>query len=180
MAEAKLSQASRLRQQVSNAPAPTIEIKTYPTPISQIVYGKELHFQLKQGLIAHIPLEALLDKFKRRAHEQVDRLRDEREFSDVVGPVDGFRLKYIVERVDLSPESGRSGSYAQLRQFSLIPMAEDLGEPLEEALAGQSRFVTAPFGPSIRSVPRSRYGPMTIAFPSFANCEGSCMTWASA
>ena len=73
MAEAKLSQLSRLRQQVSTAPAPTIEIKTYPTPISQIVYGKELHFQLKQGLIAPIPLEALLEKFKRRAHEQVDR-----------------------------------------------------------------------------------------------------------
>ena len=149
MAEAKLSQASpssgnkRFRSTRARQ-LPTIQrIKTYPTPISQIVYGKELHFQLKQGLIAHIPLEALLDKFKRRAQEQIDRLRDEREFSDIVGPVDGFRLKYIVERVDLSPESGRSGSYAQLRQFSLIPMAEDLGDPLEEALAGQSRFVTS-------------------------------------
>ena len=142
-AEAKLTQATRLKREVDLSPPPTIEIKTYPTPISQVVYGKELHFQLKRGLVAHIPLEALLEKFKRRAHEQVDRLQNEREFSDIVGPVDGFRLKYIVERVDMQPESGRSGSYVQLRQFILLPMSEDLGETLEDAVARQSRFVTA-------------------------------------
>jgi hypothetical protein len=143
MAENKLTQISRLKQEVDTSPAPTIEIHSYPTPISQIVYGKEVHFQLKRGLIAPIPLEALLEKFKRRAHEQVDRLRDEREFSDMVGPVDGFRLKYIVERVDISPESGHSGSYAQLRQFVLMPMADDLGETAEEALIKQSAFFSA-------------------------------------
>ncbi|HVU88792.1 MAG TPA: hypothetical protein VHD36_15830 [Pirellulales bacterium] len=142
-AEAKLMQTTRLKREVDLSPPPTIEIKTYPTPISQIVYGKELHFQLKRGLITPIPMEALLEKFKRRAHEQVDRLRDEREFSDIVGPVDGFRLKYVIERVDMQPESGRSGSYAQLRHFALLPMSEELGETLEEAVARQSRFVTA-------------------------------------
>jgi hypothetical protein len=142
-AEAKLKQATRLKREVDLSPAPTIEIKTYPTPISQVVYGKELHFRLKRGLVAPIPMEALLEKFKRRAHEQFDRLQNEREFSDIVGPVDGFRLKYIIERVDMPPESGRSGSYGQLRQFILLPMSEELGETLEDALMRQSRFVTA-------------------------------------
>ncbi|HEY1602917.1 MAG TPA: hypothetical protein VGG64_25150 [Pirellulales bacterium] len=143
VAEAKLNQIEQEKQSLDTSAAPTIEVRTYPTPISQVVYGKEMHFQLKDGLISVIPLDVLLEKFKRRVHEQVDRLRDEREFSDTVGPVDGFRLKYIVERVDMQPDSGHSGSYAQLRQFTLIPMSADLGEPLEEALASQSRFRTS-------------------------------------
>jgi hypothetical protein len=143
MSQAKLAQFAQEKQQLDTAPLPTIEIKTYPTPISQTVYGKEMHFQLKGGLIAPVPLDVLLEKFKRRVHEQIDRLRDERQFSDTVGPVDGFRLKYIVERVDLTPDSGHSGSYAQLRQFTLIPMSDDLGEPIGEAMAAQSQFSTA-------------------------------------
>lgn len=138
----RLEEIAQEKQGIDTAPAPTIEIKTYPTPLSQTVHGKELHFQLKGGRIAFIPLEELLEKFKRRAHEQVDRLRDAREFSDMVGPVDGFRLKYIIERVDVT-EGGRAGSYAQLRKYTLLPMSDELGETLNEALAPQSRFRTA-------------------------------------
>ncbi len=143
LAESRLKRAKGARQEVDTAPSKTVEIKTYTTPISQTVYGKEIHFQLKHGLVAPIPLEALLEKFKRRAHEQVDRLRSEPEFTDAVGPVDGFRLKYIVERVDVSPDSGYAGSYAQLRHFTLTPMSDDLGETAEDALNSQSRFFTA-------------------------------------
>ncbi len=143
LSRTRLEQISQEKNGIDSAPPPTIEIKTYPTPLSQTVYGKELHFQLKGGRIAFIPLEELLEKFKRRAHEQLDRLRDTREFSDMVGPVDGFRLKYILERVDVGPESGHAGSYAQLRKYTLLPMSDELGESLDEALAPQSRFRTA-------------------------------------
>jgi multidrug efflux pump subunit AcrA (membrane-fusion protein) len=142
MSQAKLTQIAQAKQQLDTSPAPTIEIKTYPTPISQTVYGKEMHFQLKGGLITPVPLDALLEKFKRRVPEQTDRLRDERQFTDSVGPIDGFRLKYTVERVDLT-DAGHSGSYAQLRQFTLIPMSDDLGESIDEAASAQSRFSTA-------------------------------------
>ena len=39
-----------------------IKIKTYPTPISRTVYGREVHFQLHKGRIVLVPLDQLVDE----------------------------------------------------------------------------------------------------------------------
>jgi hypothetical protein len=146
MNKAKLARFAQEMQDLQVARPKTIQINTYSTPISQIVMGKEIYFQLKGGFITLVPINELVEKFKHKAQQQIDRLRDSPQFTDIVGPIDGFRLRYTMERVDPSPDSGHSGSYARMRKFELVPMADDLGEPVTEALAAQSQFRTALVG----------------------------------
>ena len=146
MNKAKLAQLAQAKQDLEVKQPKTIQISTYSTPISQIVMGKEVYFQLKGGYITLVPINELVEKFKHKAQQQTDRLRNAPQFTDVVGPIDGFRLRYTMERIDFSPDSGHSGSYMRMRKFELVPMADDLGEPVAEALAAQSQFRTALVG----------------------------------
>jgi len=121
-----------------------MRVESYPTPLGKTVEGREIHFQLKGGRVAYIPLEALLNRFKQEAQRQMYKLRDLPEFTDTVGPEGGFRLRYTVVRRDLSPEmqiaSGIGGGYGELERWTLIPAAGELGEPVDVALAEGSRF----------------------------------------
>jgi hypothetical protein len=138
----QLEQLSQQRKQVENAPAPPVVIESYPTPISRAVDGPEAHFVVTNGRVAFVPIEPLLQEFQAQAKRQVYRLRDEQEFTDTVGPVGGFRLRYTLERHDVTPEDsgGRGGSYARLQKWTLVPVSSDLGEPVRLALESGSEF----------------------------------------
>jgi hypothetical protein len=134
----------RLRQ---TAAKPTkIEIQNYPTPLSQTVFGKELHVQLRGGRVAPIPLDELIARFKQQAPQKVDRLRSQPELTETLGPIDGFRLRYTLERVDMPLDTqlrtGQGGSYVQLYEYTLIPVSSQLGETLADALRPTSQFLS--------------------------------------
>jgi len=134
--ELELAQAAATRPQV-------VEIKTYPTPLSKTVLGREVHLQLKGGRIAVVPLERLLEGLKREAEQKKYRLRDTREYTDTIGPLGGFWLRYTLERVTVPVGSNQlqgAGSYAQLSYFSLKPVSNELGETLDVALTNGSEF----------------------------------------
>ncbi len=139
-AQAQLDRLAKERAAIDTSAQGPIEIKAFPTPISQTVYGHELHFQLKDDRVAPIAMHELLERFKHQAQQKVNRLRDQPELIDSVGPIDGFRLRYVLERVDTTDGMGQGSSYAQLRHFTLIPVSENLGEPLAEALGAHSKF----------------------------------------
>jgi hypothetical protein len=84
------------------------------------------------------------------------KLADRLEMTDTVGPVGGFRLRYRLERVDtpthIQLETGHTGSLVRLVRWELIPVASDLGESLDTALADGSRFRAA-LPPVGRSAP---------------------------
>ena len=71
-------------------------------------------------------------------------MQDQMELSDTVGPDGGFRLRYVLQRYDLTPEeamaAGRGGSRVQLKQWTLIPASNSLGDPVSQALAEGSEF----------------------------------------
>jgi hypothetical protein len=123
-----------------------IEIQNYPTPLSQTVFGKELHVQLRGGRVAPIPLDELIARFKQQAMQKVDRLRSQPELTETIGPIDGFRLRYTLERVDMPLETqlrtGQGGSYVQLYEYTLIPVSSQLGETLADATGPTSQFRT--------------------------------------
>ncbi len=142
-AGAQLVRLSAERSRLEAVRPEPIKLEAFPTPISKTVDDREGHFQIRGGLIAFIPLNELLDKFKADAREQVWRLRDQDTFTATVGPVGGFRLRYTLERVDLpldrTTRSG-GGSYARLARWTLIPVSNQVGEPLDVALGPQSEF----------------------------------------
>jgi hypothetical protein len=143
-AAARLEQLDRQRVAIETAPATPVQIECYPTPISHTVDGHELHFQLRAGRIEIVPLDSLIEKLKADAQHKIYKLRDLPEMTEIVGPEGGFRLRYTIERVDISPEGtgakARGGSYAQLKRWTLIPVSDDLGETVDEALAAGSQF----------------------------------------
>jgi hypothetical protein len=114
-----------------------ITIEHRPTPISRVVHANEIHFHLREGRIKYVPLEELLDEFKAAARRKVWKLEGQREFTDVVGPIEGFRLRYRLERIelplDIQLETGQTGSIVRLARWDLLPVASDLGEPAEDA-----------------------------------------------
>jgi hypothetical protein len=142
-ARLRLEQARQQRGQVEAAEPEPIVVQTYPTPLSKTVDADEAHFQLRNGRIAFIPLGRLIERFKSDVRRQMYKLLELPEISDTVGPEGGFRLRYTMERKETSVESqmktGRT-LYAQLEQWTLIPVASQMGEPIEAALAEGSNF----------------------------------------
>jgi len=140
----QLDQLERQREQVKDAAAKPIVVKSYPTPISRTVDGPEAHCLVANGRVVFISLEPLLRQFRSQAKRQVYKLLEQPELTDLVGPVDGFRLRYTLERHDVAPEmgvrGGHGGSYAELRKWTLIPTSNDLGEPVRLALQRGSDF----------------------------------------
>jgi len=112
--------------------------------LAKTVRGNEAHFQLQGQRITWIPLEQLLDEFKQDARSKASQLLSLPEFTGIVGPFGGFRLRYTLERQQLSPElamaTGAGGQYAQLRRWTLIPTSSTLGERVDEALGPTSHF----------------------------------------
>jgi hypothetical protein len=119
----------------------SVRIDSFQTPISRTVLGKEIHFQLKGGLIAHVPMEELVEKMADDFRSKLQFMKSTPELTNVVGPIEGFRCRYTGVRVD-------SGSFnpmfdqvaAQLRNATFVPESDSLGESLEESLSASSRF----------------------------------------
>ncbi|NLE36537.1 MAG: hypothetical protein GX621_00770 [Pirellulaceae bacterium] len=122
----------------------TVEIKNYPTPLSRTVSGQELHLQLVDGRVTVIPWEEIIAELKSVFEQSISRMRGRPEITSNTAPVGGFRIRYTIVRQDVSmrtyEETGRGGSYISLDKFSLVPVSNQMGEPLEMALGPNSEL----------------------------------------
>ena len=131
LAEDELARLKQEALDAASTTAPeTITVESYPTPIGKTVEGKEAHFQLLGGRLVYVPFDALVDKLKVSMRDYFSRMNSSSEIIDTLGPIGGFRMRYVIERFD-SP----GGSYLQVAQVELLPVSSQLGEPLDEALA---------------------------------------------
>ena len=97
------------------APDKTIEIENYPTPMSKPVDNKEVHFQLKHGRVAYVPLNEFIAKWKTVIEEKLWKLKDSDEFTETIGPMDGFTIRYTVmkEEIPFDGSVGQAGARAR-------------------------------------------------------------------
>lgn len=143
LAQDRLAGLERQRALAAEVRPVSLKVESYPTPLAKPVDGNELHLQLRRDRVTVVPVEELVNRLKQTAREQVWKLRDSSEISDTVGPVDGFRMRYTLVRVDARGQVAREagqGSFVQLDHWELIPVASDLGEPWEDALKNVSRL----------------------------------------
>jgi hypothetical protein len=120
----------------------TTKINTYPTPISRTVNGRQLHFQLRHNRVSYVPMEEMVKMFEDDAKNTVQRLRDVTDVDETLGPMNGFRMRYHLEREDV-PTSMNGGQGRPSRisfGFVLIPVSETMGETLEQALSQHSEM----------------------------------------
>lgn len=144
--QAKLTQLEAEINALVYAPTKdVIKIKTYPTPISRTVHGREVHFQIKGGRVVLVPLDQLVDELKRTMQGHLGKLRDQMEITETAGPIGGFRMRYTLERVDVAGQvNGNSmtpgGSIVRTTEFSLLPDSPQMGETIADAMRRNSQF----------------------------------------
>lgn len=145
-ASSELNRLLREQEAVSQQKSSPGILEHLPTPMAKTVFGKEYHFRLKGGRVVQVPWEQLLDKLKADAPAKVERLKDSPTITETIGPIQGFWMRYTL-RVTVDTVTTRGGTARQTRagldHFLLIPVSEDIGEPLAEALGPQSDFMTA-------------------------------------
>jgi hypothetical protein len=123
--------------QTSTERKPAVEVKAFSTPISKTVLGKEIHFQLSSGRVAHVPLEDLFELARDETRAQMTHLPDLTNRVMVVGPKQGFEMRYTVE-VDIDRRQGQMA--VRSNEWEVQPVQSVLGETTEEALADGSNF----------------------------------------
>jgi len=145
-AEAALRQIEQQRARAEAARDQPEVVQSYATPLGKTVLEDEAHFHLRGGRIAHVPLEKLVllarDDARRKADKLIER-DDLPELTETVGPENGFRLRYTFERHDTVEKTpGGPIRYRGLKisQWAVIPVAGQLGETADEALASGSQF----------------------------------------
>lgn len=152
---------------IESAPKNVVQLENYPTPIGKTVYGKEIHFRLIGGRIAYVPIDELVEEVKAEGRARVWKLDgNQSEVTETVGPIDGFRMRYTMERVEIPVEqriqTGRTGHIVRLKKFELVPVGSQLGETVEEAMQPGSHFQT-----TLSGVDRER---TTVTLWVYPNC----------
>lgn len=146
-ARRRLDELRERRTRVQTARPEPIVVENYPTPIGRAVDDEEIHFHLRQGRVAHVPVEKLVrlarDDARRKADKLIDR-DDLPEFTEAVGPEGGFRFRYTVQRYDSVEEQPGGGAVRhiglKITEWTVIPVAGQMGETVEEALMPTSAF----------------------------------------
>jgi len=131
------------RSSLEKAQNETITLEHVPTPLAKTVFGQEEHFQLKGGYLTYVPMSVLTDQLKAELPRRIERLRQVPEIIETIGPVQGFHLRYTVEKKNYATVS-KAGpvvrQVAEFKGFELLPMSDQLGEPIQEALSPNSQF----------------------------------------
>ena len=114
------------------------------SPVGEEVVDGELHFRLHRGRIAHVPLTALLEQLKTQVSSRRSVVMRFHRYEGLVGPVEGFRMQYIVQRKAVSPleslRHGQSAFHVSVARWSIIPAETLEAEPVEAAVRIGSRF----------------------------------------
>ncbi len=118
-------------------------IDHYPTPIVKTVFRDDVHFRLKGGRLAFVPMDELLQLMRAEWELKAEKLASAPRVVEAVGPSEGFRLQYelvarrVTQRTSVGPVTGRS---IEFDHFVVLPLSESIGEALDDALQSSSGF----------------------------------------
>jgi hypothetical protein len=118
-------------------------IEHLPTPMAKTVFGKEIHLRLAGNRLSIVPWDALVEQLKADAPKKIWRLRETESFTESLGPIDNFWMRYTMKRTEVTlPGRGAVQQRAELDRFVLGPVDESVGEPVEQVFRDQSEFAT--------------------------------------
>uniref|UniRef100_A0A7C4LSN0 Uncharacterized protein n=1 Tax=Schlesneria paludicola TaxID=360056 RepID=A0A7C4LSN0_9PLAN len=142
--------ATQLADEVQEAelvPTTAKRLEHRITPIGKTVTGKEVHFRLERQQVSVIPLERLLLRLREQIERRKDWLVKARQSEGEVGPIEGYTLRFVVQRDQLSAvEELRYGTgiyRISVAQWELQLHHDVVSEPVETALRPGSRFYQA-------------------------------------
>lgn len=142
-AQAELETLRATREQSDPTDRPVVAVSHLPTPMAKTVFGEELHFRLKAGRLAVVPIDRLIDEIRNDFQRSASGSRNGR-MDAAVGPVQGFVARYEMDRSrETVSQGGRVGTATRVQLVSMVvePLAEPHGQPLAEVLANQANLL---------------------------------------
>ncbi len=111
-------------------------LENLPTPISQRVEnGREGFFQLKNGRLAHVPLNEFQERI-RLSFKNFRGVLETKTVDQTLGPVENFKFHYLIDYYS-NRDSDGINYYAEVRYGECVPLNDEIGEPVDVALAGK-------------------------------------------
>ncbi len=110
---------------------PKIILEHLPTPMAQTVFNREMHIQLRNGLVTVIPWDRLVEMLKEQVPYAARRQASKDVLEEKFGPVGGFVMRYRMTRIP--------GGF-ELERFELETAAGAPSEPMEDALSPTGRL----------------------------------------
>ncbi len=136
-----------LREIQAQPPSTGSQIEHRITPLSRVVSGEERHFQLSNNRVAIVPMEKFKDRLKDQVERKKDVLAKTRQHHSQIGPIDGFVLKFIMQRENLSGldelRNGPGMYRISVVHFEIEPQRDLVTESADEALTPGSKFYGA-------------------------------------
>ena len=119
--------------------APIVEtIEHFPTPIAKTVFSDEIHFQIKDGRIAYVPMNELITEMRNQWKVKANKLQSAENAWEIVKPISNFRLQYLLKA---SKSTKNPSSYGiQFQRFEIQGVSSMIGEEVDEALQSGSDF----------------------------------------
>lgn len=142
----ELDQLTREQLALASAPAVVEEVECVSTPLAKTVNGKEIHLRLIGGRVSIVPVEELMNEIYGRVDMIRSALRGQSQVSETFGPINGYRL-----RIRLAKQASRSfgaalpGQSPQVhigQEITFLPVSEDIGQTVEQALLPGSTLQT--------------------------------------
>jgi hypothetical protein len=113
-----------------------------PTPIVRNHSEQTLHLRLERGRVAVVPFERLVKLIDSRPLDSHRRDLERQGGIGRLGPVDGFELRYALIARASDPGPGGARQLVTFMAGELRPVRPDVGEPVDEAMAGGSSLDT--------------------------------------
>lgn len=118
-------------------------IENQPTPLAQPANGQEIFLQLSAGHVAVLPVAKLFEAFVREARSNMWRLKTEDGIKGAVGPIDEFRMLYVV-RKKIIRVAHRGGFETETTtpdfECHVVATTSPLGEPVDQAVLPDSEL----------------------------------------
>lgn len=137
-AESELKQLEATRTRLEKTPEPVVAVAHLPTPMAKTVFGEELHFRLKDGLLSVVPIDRLIQEIKLDFQRSAAGSR-EGMMDSAVGPIQGYVAKYEMNKSREMVSKGGQVSTAtriELVGMTIEPLQEPHGQPIEKIIAG--------------------------------------------
>lgn len=137
-------QLQEVLQDLRSAAAPEDILQHRLSPVGEKVEDGEVHFRVEQGKVSYIPLDEMLGRLKAQVQSRRSAVTRLSRYESFVGPVQGYRMSFVVERESLSPMESlqyNSGTYrVSVTKWTILPEPGLQAELIDEALQPGSRF----------------------------------------
>jgi len=145
--EARIASLKTESVELTEQPPPTEVLKHNVTPISrQVNEQDEVHFRLAGNRVSIVPLDSLAEALKLRMQRSGDLFIRLDRYEGTAGPVDGYTMRYVIEKKAPSAveELRNGGAFMriQLTYYELEVRKDAVSESIDEALSPGSRFMT--------------------------------------